>query len=254
MHFAMRFTVAGLVLAAVISGPALSLLGEGRLAPAWARSWRDTGPPAAKDYGGGISLADLNDLRYGARLSARGSRQDRTAIPQNTLRLRRSILTACMAAGDRFRQGVLTDWQSHLRDLAARKLAAARLAWEERFRDRAIELGRESDEQLRAYAAEVRRAYFSRVSELEMRVAMTADAAAKQALEADLAKLHGEIESKVSAQKGEIAERCRQELAAFQRLAEESIAYLEEALRQEADRSLASFLILQQEVPLGPVF
>ncbi|MGE5599053.1 MAG: hypothetical protein ACM3XS_06710 [Bacteroidota bacterium] len=250
----MRSAVAGLVLAAVVCEPAMQLLGDGRFQPAWAGSWRDSlrlekgRRPVRR-----LSLSDLNGLiPNGDRLSARGSRQSRPVHPEETGRLRLEILADCAAAEDRLRQAALADWQAHLQNMAEKKLTEARLAWEERFRDRAIELGQQNDQKVQEYAAQVRRAYFGQLSELEMRLTMTADPAARQELEMELAQVFKRIEAEVASYQREIAERCRHELAELQRQAERALASLEAALQAETADSLALFRALQQETSPEP--
>lgn len=196
-----------------------------------------------------MTLADLSRLRFGTGQAGerRGAVLPRVARGSAGTGLLAGIFAGIRETEQRQNEAALADWARHCEELSARQLAAARLAWDERFRDLAIRLGEEHDLLLREYAAEVRQEFLPDVSALEMQITMCEDQGEKPALEARLAELLAQIEAKIAQRREGLARQCALELENLRREAEEALAQLEVELQEEAARSWQAFAAAQGE-------
>lgn len=252
-----RALLLNIVLIPVAIGSALLLTGGAGPGPVWAHPW----PKAARDFdlarsSDVLHLADLKAIGLGLaagfdtsvpRANEGGQMDDRA----DGRDLAAGIRLAVDAYEMRQREAAAVAWDAYLEELAARRLAAARLAWEERFRDLAIRLGEEQDRLLKAYAAEVRWEYFPRVSSVQMQIALSNEPSARARLEEQLAVLTAEIEAKIARRREDLARQCALELGKLQNQAEEALAGISVRLQEEMRVSSAAFKAIQNPTAPG---
>lgn len=249
MAFRFRFPTPkwppGLLILVVL---ALQLSGGAGLWPAWARAWSGSAAwPVSIGYAKPLTLADFSRISLWPSKTA--GRPNPTTLSRSA-RGRESgtlegIFDVIRETELRQNGAALADWARYYEESSARKMAAARLVWEERFRDRAIRLGVEQDQLLADYAAEVRREYYSIVSALEMQIAMCEDPQQKPLLEAQLSELLAQIEAKIAQRHEGLSRQCALELESLRNQAREALAQLEIELREESRQALAEFAAAQ---------
>lgn len=233
---------------AILTMLALQLIGAGPW-PIWARAWRNALPAQAwPGRGKALTLAELGQAGL-----FQVYRDDGTLLPPPAAKPAGSQgllgeIFGSVRATEQAQHGiVLVEWAAYLEELAASRLAVARLAWEERFRDVSLRLGEENDLLLTEYAAEVRREYFPAVSAIEMQITMGDDPAKRPALEAQLAEVLLLADRKIAQRREDLSRQCALELENLRNQAQQALADLTASLGEEIRRTLAMFKARQDK-------
>ena len=231
----------------ILAVSALQLSGGAGLWPVWARAWSEGATwPISIGYGKPLTLADLDRISLwpGRTADRPNPTLSRGAGGRETGSLA-GIFDVIREAELRQNEAARGELARYFEESSARQMAAARLAWDERFRDLAIKLGAEQDKLLEDYAAEIRREHYSTVSALEMQITMCEDQKQKPFLEAQLAELLTQIEAKIAQRREGLSRQCALELENHRNQAREALAQLEAKLREEFRRALEEFAVAQ---------
>lgn len=218
--------------------------------PVWARAWRLTLPSArwaaAGPAFGRDDLAGLRLPRPAARNHA-DTGADRAALaPPGDPGLIAGIFAEVRETEDLQRRAALGDWSGYLRALTARRLSEARLWWEERLRDLAIEFGQANDSLLAAFAAQARQESLPMVSALQIEITLCDDPEYRPVLEEKLRRVFSDIEDRIAMRREELSRQCAAELENLREQASKALDDLAAQLLEMERRSLDEFRAVQE--------